>query len=68
MEESSQILVFVSTRRFTESLAGFVSGKIKKVIPAERKNVFKEVAEKILDVPRRRVPGQPAYALNWLNA
>jgi len=54
MEESSQILVFVSTRRFTESLAGFVSGKIKKVIPAERKNVFKEVAEKILDVPRRR--------------
>jgi helicase len=54
MEESSQILVFVSTRRFTESLAGFVSGKIKKVIPAERKNVFKEVAEKILEVPRRK--------------
>lgn len=54
MEESSQILVFVSTRRFTESLANYISGKIKKVIPAERKKVFKEVAEKILDVPKRK--------------
>lgn len=54
MEESSQILVFVSTRRFTESLANFISGKIKKTIPSERKKVFKEVARKILEVPQRR--------------
>lgn len=54
IEESSQILVFVSTRRFTESLANYISGKIKKVIPPERKKVFKEVAEKILEVPKRR--------------
>ena len=54
MEESSQILVFVSTRRFTESLANFISGKIKKTIPSRRKNVFKEVARKILEVPQRR--------------
>ncbi len=54
IEESSQILVFVSTRRFTESLANYIAGKIKQKIPADRKKVFKEVAEKILDVPKKR--------------
>ena len=54
MEEESQALVFVSTRRFTESLANHIAGKIKRKIPSEKKKVFKEVAEKILDVPKRR--------------
>jgi helicase len=52
--ESSQILVFVSTRRFTESLANYISGKIKKNLPLDKKDAFERVAEKILDVPRRR--------------
>ena len=52
--ESSQILVFVSTRRFTESLANYISGKIKKNLPLDKKDAFDRVAEKILDVPRRR--------------
>ena len=54
MEESSQALVFVSTRRFTESLANYLAGKIKRTLPAEKKKAFKRVAEKILDVPKRR--------------
>lgn len=54
IEESSQILVFVSTRRFTESLANYISGKIKKSVPPERKETFREVARKILEVPKRR--------------
>lgn len=54
IEESSQILVFVSTRRFTESLASYISGKVKKVIPKDEKKTFKEVAQKILEVPQRR--------------
>jgi helicase len=52
--ESSQILVFVSTRRFTESLANYISGKIKKNLPHDKKDAFERVAEKILEVPRRR--------------
>lgn len=54
MDESSQALVFVSTRRFTESLANYLAGKIKRNLPSEKKKSFKAVAEKILDVPRRR--------------
>ncbi|BDZ71094.1 DEAD/DEAH box helicase [Methanobacterium petrolearium] len=54
MDESSQALVFVSTRRFTESLANYLAGKIKRNLPPEKKKSFKSVAEKILDVPRRR--------------
>ncbi|MDD1775700.1 MAG: DEAD/DEAH box helicase [Methanobacterium sp.] len=54
IDESSQILVFVSTRRFTESLANHISGKIKKSIPPKSKQTFKEVAQKILEVPKRR--------------
>ena len=54
IEESSQALVFVSTRRFTESLAKYTSDKIKRKISPEQKRVFHEVSEKILDVPRKR--------------
>ncbi len=54
IEDSSQILVFVSTRRFTESLANYISGKVKRKIPRDKKIAFREVAEKILDVPRKR--------------
>ncbi len=54
IEESSQILVFVSTRRFTESLANYISGKIKKDLPSDKKEEFNRVAERILEVPRRR--------------
>ncbi|GAB4317689.1 MAG: ATP-dependent DNA helicase Hel308 [Methanobacteriaceae archaeon] len=54
IQEESQILVFVSTRRFTESLANNISGKIKRKIPSAKKKKFNQVAEKILDVPRRR--------------
>ena len=54
IEDSSQILVFVSTRRFTESLANYISGKVKKNIPRDKKLKFREVARKILEVPERR--------------
>ncbi|MDI6644895.1 MAG: DEAD/DEAH box helicase [Methanobacteriaceae archaeon] len=54
IQEESQILVFVSTRRFTESLAKNISGKIKRQIPSVKKKKFNKVSEKILDVPRRR--------------
>lgn len=54
IEESSQILVFVSTRRFTESLATYISDKIKRNVPRHKKAAFKEVSSRILDVPKRR--------------
>lgn len=54
LEESTQALVFVSTRRFTESLANYLAGKVKRNLTADQRKVFKGVAEKILDVPRRR--------------
>ncbi len=54
IEDESQILVFVSTRRFTESLANNIAGKIKRKIPSDKKKAFKNVAKKILDVPQRR--------------
>jgi len=54
LDESSQSLVFVSTRRFTESLAGYLAGKIRKSIPGHKREEFKRVASKILDVPKRR--------------
>ena len=54
IEESSQALVFVSTRRFTESLAKYTSGKIKRRISAEQRSKFHDVSQKILDVPRKR--------------
>jgi helicase len=54
IEESSQALVFVSTRRFTESLAKYTSGKIKRRISPEQRSKFHDVSQKILDVPRKR--------------
>jgi len=51
IKENSQILVFVSTRRFTEALATFVSQKIN--IPEEMKEIFTEVADKILEIPKK---------------
>lgn len=54
IEDSSQALSFVSTRRFTESLANYVSGKIKRKISLEQKKKFKKVSESILDVPKKK--------------
>lgn len=54
IKESSQALVFVSTRRFTESLAKFTSGKIKNRLSPEQKAAFKVVGQKILNVPKKR--------------
>ncbi len=54
IEESSQALVFVSTRRFTESLAKYTSGKIKRRISSDQRSKFRKVSQKILDVPRKR--------------
>jgi helicase len=54
VDESSQAMVFVSTRRFTESLASYLAEKIKRNLPEDKKKAFQTVAEKILDVPRRK--------------
>jgi len=54
VDESSQAMVFVSTRRFTESLASYLAEKIKRNLPGDKKKAFQTVADKILDVPRRR--------------
>ena len=53
-DENSQVLSFVSTRRFTESLATYVSDKLKKKISKDDKKRFKKVSEKILEVPERK--------------
>ena len=54
IKDKSQALSFVSTRRFTESLATYVSKKIDKKINVRQREKFKEVAEKILEVPKRK--------------
>lgn len=54
INDDSQALAFVSTRRFTESLATYVSKKIDKKINVRQRERFKEVSEKILDVPKRK--------------
>ena len=46
IKDKSQALAFVSTRRFTESLATYVAKKINKKLNKEQKTKFKEVAEK----------------------
>ncbi|MBC7118695.1 MAG: DEAD/DEAH box helicase [Methanobacteriaceae archaeon] len=53
IKDENQILVFVSTRRFTETLATFVSQKIHKNIPKETREIFNEVADKILEIPKK---------------
>ncbi len=54
IKDKSQALAFVSTRRFTESLATYVSKKINKKINVKQREKFKEVSEKILDVPKKK--------------
>ena len=54
IKDRSQALAFVSTRRFTESLATYVSGKINKKINVEQRKRFKEVSEKLLEVPKKK--------------
>ncbi|HSO25716.1 MAG TPA: DEAD/DEAH box helicase, partial [Methanobacteriaceae archaeon] len=54
IEDNAQALAFVSTRLFTESLAKFVSGKIKRKVPRDKKKAFREVSEKILEVPKKK--------------
>lgn len=52
IKDENQILVFVSTRRFTEALAAFVSQRVRKNIPKETREKFNEVADKILEIPQ----------------
>ena len=54
MQDKSQALSFVSTRRFTESLATYVAKKINKKLNAKQKEKFKEVADKLLEVPKNK--------------
>ena len=54
IEDKSQALAFVSTRRFTESLATYVSKKIDKKINLRQRERFKEVADRILEVPKNK--------------
>lgn len=54
IEDNSQALSFVSTRRFTESLANYVAKKIDKKTTKEQKQKFKQVADKLLEVPKKK--------------
>ena len=54
IKDSSQVLSFVSTRRFTESLATYVAKKINKNINKVQREKFSEVADKILEVPKKK--------------
>lgn len=54
IEDNSQGLSFVSTRRFTESLATYVAKKIDKKTTKEQKQKFKQVADKLLEVPKKK--------------
>lgn len=54
IEDNSQALSFVSTRRFTESLATYVAKKIDKKTTKEQKHKFKQVADKLLKVPKKK--------------
>lgn len=54
MADDSQALSFVSTRRFTESLANYVAEKISKKLTDDQKVKFSEVSEKLLEVPKKK--------------
>lgn len=54
IEDNSQALSFVSTRRFTESLATYVAKKIDKKTTKEQKQKIKQVADKLLEVPKKK--------------
>ena len=53
-EDNSQALSFVSTRRFTESLLPIFTKKIDKKTTKEQKQKFKQVADKLLEVPKKK--------------
>lgn len=65
LNDSSQMLTFVSTRRFTESLASKMADKIGKKISEAQKQIYETIAEDILDVPKRRntQPTEVCYKL-----
>ena len=54
IEDNSQALSFVSTRRFTESLSTYVAKKISKKITKEQRKKFKEVSDKLLEIPKKK--------------
>ena len=54
ISDDAQALSFVSTRRFTESLATHIAKKISKKITKEQRETFKEVSEKLLEVPKKK--------------
>lgn len=54
IQDDSQALSFVSTRRFTESLSTYVAKKINKKLTKEQKAKFKEVADRLLEVPKKK--------------
>jgi helicase len=59
------MLTFVSTRRFTESLAQNMAKKIARYVPDGKREIFKNIAEEILEVPKRRntLPTEVCYKL-----
>lgn len=65
LNDSAQMLTFVSTRRFTESLAENMAKKIAKNLPEGKKQIFESIAEDILEVPRRNnsEPTEVCYKL-----
>lgn len=54
----------MSTRRFTESLATYVAKKIDKKTTKEQKQKFKQVADKLLEVPKKKDHFQLQPVLN----
>ena len=65
LNDSSQMLTFVSTRRFTESLAQNMSKKIAKHIPDGKKEIFNSIAEDVLNVSIKKnsQPTEVCYKL-----
>lgn len=68
IKDNSQALAFVSTRRFTESLAKYVAGKIKNKITKDERQRFEKVAEELLDVPKRKGSRPTTTCINLANS
>lgn len=68
IKDNSQALTFVSTRRFTESLAKYVAGKIKNKITKEERQKFEKVSEELLNVPKRKGSRPTTTCINLANA
>lgn len=68
IEESSQILVFVSTRRFTESLAKYVAGKVKRKISLQGRRFSRRLQRRYLTCPGRGGHSRLRCALSLQNA